>query len=228
MRLYIFGPMLKYRHEGWNRQRFEEMRATLAAEGHEVCSPMVVDDGLGGPDAVSRNFPASWLWALDLQVIGSCQGIVAVEEDWGDSTGSRIEAYAAMSMRLPIYLYRGGDLVPMPEEDIAHAILRVFRQEALAPAVARVAAERRRQEAKWGQQNHPDGTGLPGDQVAADQARQACEDAHHAGKQTYRLILDEEYREALAETDPERLVEELVQVAAVACGWVEAIRRRTR
>ena len=45
------------------------------------------------------------------------------------------------------------------------------------------------------------------------------------GEGTWADILREEYFEALAETDPARLRVELIQVAAVAVAWVEAIDR---
>jgi hypothetical protein len=90
-----------------------------------------------------------------------------------------------------------------------------------------IAAERRRQEAKWGEQNHPDGTRLTDvDRVAAEAARRECEQAFAAGTGTWRLILEEEIREAFAESSPEALRAELIQVAAVAVAWAEAIDRR--
>lgn len=49
--------------------------------------------------------------------------------------------------------------------------------------------------------------------------------AEHGGL-TWRHILAEEMFEALAESDPAKLRAELVQVAAVAVQWVEAIDRR--
>lgn len=86
--------------------------------------------------------------------------------------------------------------------------------------------ERERQDAKWGQQNHPNGT-RASNVIAANQAK-ALTDAHaKAGTLTWRDILDEEVQEAFAETDPALLRAELVQVAAVATAWVEAIDRRT-
>lgn len=96
-----------------------------------------------------------------------------------------------------------------------------------------VAAERARQDEKWGEQNHPDGTGP---QVAhgflgrmaehAEHARDACQAAAAVGECTWRHILLEEVYEGLAEADPARLRAELVQVAAVAVQWIEAIDRR--
>jgi hypothetical protein len=107
-----------------------------------------------------------------------------------------------------------------------------------------VGAERERQDAKWGEQNHPDGTGafsvreggrvLPDEYVGAvraDRAREAksaCDRAAAEGRLTYLHILREEVAEAAAEHDPALLRAELVQVAAVAVKWIEAIDRRRR
>jgi hypothetical protein len=43
---------------------------------------------------------------------------------------------------------------------------------------------------------------------------------------TWSAILLEEVFEAMAEDDPERLQKELVQVAAVAVAWIEALNQR--
>lgn len=79
---------------------------------------------------------------------------------------------------------------------------------------------------KWGEQNHPDGTGLMLYHVLADKTRKRCDEAVANGKVTWRHILLEEVYEALAEDNPKTLSEELVQVAAVALQWVGAIQRR--
>lgn len=89
-----------------------------------------------------------------------------------------------------------------------------------------VLAERGRQNAKWGQQDLPNGTGQRGDREAARSAQKACAFAASHGGLTYRHIADEEIAEAFAETDDERLEVECIQAAAVFVQWVEAIRRR--
>jgi hypothetical protein len=92
-----------------------------------------------------------------------------------------------------------------------------------------VADERGRQDAKWGEQNHPDGTGPVERQFAVEQAnayRDICDTRAEMGLLTFADILLEEVFEALAESDPEKLAIELVQVSAVAVSWVEAIKRR--
>lgn len=92
--------------------------------------------------------------------------------------------------------------------------------------VGHVYSERGRQDARWGEQNHPDGTGSDLDRRLAVQARSRCEQAFAEGKGTWRHVLAEEVGEAFAESDPESLRAELVQVAAVAAAWIEAIDRR--
>lgn len=96
-----------------------------------------------------------------------------------------------------------------------------------AGVVADVISERLAQDEKWGQQNHSDGTGQPWYQAKAGFAREDADTAASAGQLTWLLILREEFYEAMAESDPVRLREELIQVAAVAVAWVEAIDRRT-
>ena len=113
------------------------------------------------------------------------------------------------------------------------------------PVVLELAEERTRQTAKHGDQSHlPDGTGaalwlsmdddyirrhgIRRDNLAAwakartDEASQASGD----GSITFEHILTEEWAEAIAESDPDALRAELVQVAAVAVQWVEAIDLR--
>lgn len=99
-------------------------------------------------------------------------------------------------------------------------------EQRTADVLAEVAHERTLQDVKWGQQNHPDGTGYAYLQEKADQARRDCDAAFANGTGTWRHILREEYHEALASTDEASLRAELVQVAAVAASWIEAIDRR--
>jgi hypothetical protein len=109
--------------------------------------------------------------------------------------------------------------------------------------LAEIHAERLRQDAKWGEQNHPTviRDGLLGD----------CDHDYYAtiaddwkGRNAYRVrrrneqgyprdrncawdgILREEVYEALAEADPVKRRAELVQVAAVAVNMIEQIDRQ--
>lgn len=116
------------------------------------------------------------------------------------------------------------------------------KEEAIAVEVLH---ERDRQDAKWGEQNHPDGTAgpirwlrylayvVPGgelraataDEIAAA-AKTATDTAAESGEVTWRDILLEEVAEAFAEVDSAKLRAELVQVSAVAQQWIGAIDRR--
>lgn len=89
-----------------------------------------------------------------------------------------------------------------------------------------IVEERARQDAKWGEQNHPDGTNWSYE-IEAEHFKALCDREAEAGKVTWRHILLEEVYEALAEENPAMLRDELVQVAAVAAAWVEAIDRRS-
>lgn len=109
-----------------------------------------------------------------------------------------------------------------------------------------VSQERVRQDEKWGEQNHPNGTGddvpmlhgepipKPHEQVAptmgslAYTARRVTDKYAKNGALTYADILLEEVGEALAEHHPAALRAELIQVAAVAVAWVEKIDRDAR
>lgn len=91
-----------------------------------------------------------------------------------------------------------------------------------------LAAERARQDAKWGPQNHPGvdpfvDYGIP----TADVARTACETAAKQRSVTWGHILVEELAEALEAGSEAALRRELVQVAAVAVAWIECIDRRS-
>lgn len=98
--------------------------------------------------------------------------------------------------------------------------------------LSEVLAERIRQDTLWGQQNYPLGTGpkvmalgrptgVWADMLKAEGARLGQGD-------NFLRILLEEVMEAGAESDPVKVREELVQVAAVAVMICEAIDRRSR
>lgn len=97
----------------------------------------------------------------------------------------------------------------------------------LAPtesAMMDVADEMDRQDAKWGDQSHlPNGTGFREWAALADYYRNSCDAAFARGDGTWADILLEEVYEALAESDPDKLRAELIQVAAVAAQWAAAI-----
>ncbi|WP_097930925.1 MULTISPECIES: hypothetical protein [unclassified Streptomyces] len=88
-------------------------------------------------------------------------------------------------------------------------------------------AERTRQLAKFGEQHHPDGTGLPVYEHAARRYRNQADRNAQSGVLAWRDVLLEEVYEALAEKDPAALRTELVQIAAVCAAWVHDLDSRT-
>lgn len=106
-----------------------------------------------------------------------------------------------------------------------------------------IANERRRQDEKWGEQNHPsihtppsDGNHLRDQKRVADHygipspdvLKHRCEVAEAHKCLTWGDILLEEVSEAIAEHPNDEVARraELVQVAAVAIAWIQAIDRR--
>ena len=114
----------------------------------------------------------------------------------------------------------------------------------LDPVEREVRDELERQNAKWGEQNHPDYD--PHDVVPVAQHNYAFQADRWKQVNKYRAdgvcsarlapadnpctawdgILLEEVYEALAEKDPAKRRAELIQVAAVAQQWAAAIDRR--
>lgn len=111
-----------------------------------------------------------------------------------------------------------------------------------ALVLTEVGGERAAQDAKWGEQNHPDldqvllnrPGGCTPQRMAeeyeiptASRARFLCDTKHQRGQGTWADILVEEVAEAIGTNgDTGALRTELIQVAAVAVAWVEAIDRR--
>ena len=107
-------------------------------------------------------------------------------------------------------------------------------------AIEDIINERIRQDQKWGQQDHPDLHPFFGpntgkwvsfllDVPTANEARNMCEAGFSRGRGDWAHVLLEEVAEAfdaIGQEDTEHLREELVQVAAVAVAWVEALDRR--
>ena len=107
-----------------------------------------------------------------------------------------------------------------------------------------IADERVRQDDKWGEQNHPDGTGVDwlamitpafgsrmeevDPELISKLAKNTCERYALKGQLTFLHIALEEIAEAFAETDEQALRAELVQAAAVLVNWIGAIDRRKR
>jgi hypothetical protein len=116
---------------------------------------------------------------------------------------------------------------PRADRSAVLVTVALYMVDGVGIVLGDVLTERERQDEEWGEQNHPDGTGGPGTGHVRTAGRRACDVATSLGNLTWRHILHEEVVEAFAERDPEKLRAELVQVAAVAAAWIEAIDRRS-
>jgi hypothetical protein len=102
-----------------------------------------------------------------------------------------------------------------------------------------IRAERKKQEEKWGEQNHPcldldvlashkctpevmtEAYNIPSELQAKDITDRNAEN----GTLTYADIALEEFCEVVSEFDPVKRRQELVQLAAVTVAWIEKIDR---
>lgn len=114
-----------------------------------------------------------------------------------------------------------------PDVEATANLAITSRGLAMHAVLADVIEERFRQDARWGESNHPDGT-EDGEffRIRRDFRRQATKEFAQAGQLTWRHILDEQAHKAYAEVDPKVLREKLIRTAAVAVAWAEAIDRR--
>lgn len=101
----------------------------------------------------------------------------------------------------------------------------VEQADTLQRIAANVVHERWRQIAKWGVQHHPDGTHATYEREA-NQWKSDNDADVELGCLTWMGILAEEFWEAMAETEPDKLRAELIQVAGVALAWCEDIDSR--
>lgn len=102
--------------------------------------------------------------------------------------------------------------------------------EATATVLADVAAERKRQDDKWGVQRHPLYIYDPEVELTAsrecNRARNECDRVARAGALTWSHILQEEHAEAIVEAfkgDRAALRKEMVQLAAVLIASIESL-----
>lgn len=127
-----------------------------------------------------------------------------------------------------LFLQRKIERVATTLEDLAHRVEELHTAPAwTSPVLLAVALERKRQEAKFGVQNHPTGFFFSPENDHDEKARKAeYEHLKATGKITWRAILAEEVYEAFNCPSDQEAYEELVQVAAVAVAAAESIRRR--
>jgi hypothetical protein len=94
------------------------------------------------------------------------------------------------------------------------------------PVFLAIDKERRRQEEKWGEQNHPM-LGVPFTKEGMIRMQRAYKQLNDSGKDcNWFQILMEEVYETFSETEPEKQMEEAVQAAAVMVQIIEYLGRK--
>ena len=199
---------------------------TLRANWRHVTTALGYGDGITEPQIGHRDF------------VAECERQFSEASEWRESQRWRDECHDAGHP----------DDEDCYEHDPVLALVALRAKVAAAeahPVVLELAEERTRQTAKHGDQSHlPDGTGaalwlsmdddyirrhgIRRDNLAAwaKSRTDAASQSQGDGSITFEHILTEEWAEAIAESDPDALRAELVQVAAVAVQWVEAIDLR--
>lgn len=98
---YLAGPMSGIPE--CNYPAFDKTCKILRELGYNISSP-------------HENFPVKddsrWLECLrhDLRTVTECQGIILME-GWTKSRGARLELHIALSLEMPVMLWRKGELV---------------------------------------------------------------------------------------------------------------------
>jgi hypothetical protein len=109
---------------------------------------------------------------------------------------------------------------PPRESGISGKLYRIFSE---------ISRECKRQDEKWGEQNHPMTRSIeaPGlFRILADKKKYENQTNDSEGNAMWANILLEEVYEAFAETEPEKQREEMIQTAAVAVQIIECLNRR--
>jgi len=91
--------------------------------------------------------------------------------------------------------------------------------------LADVGQERARQDDRWGNTDHADGTHA-NYMIKAEELMSLAAEQEMQNNITWNTILQEEVFEALSTDEPDLLRAGLIQVAAVAVAWVEALDAR--
>lgn len=106
MRLYVAGPMSGYPEH--NFPAFREAAEVLRDMGHDVTSPVEMDESAGFDSETAPNVEAgSEQWASFLArdvivIAGDVEGVVVIE-GWEKSRGAALEVHVARELGKPIY-----------------------------------------------------------------------------------------------------------------------------
>lgn len=115
MKIYIAGPMTG--REQWNFPAFFEAEAQLLALGYDVVNPAHNDGATleaalaSAGSAEKPNHTWGWYMRRDLPHVMGCDAICLLE-GWRESRGALLEVHVAEALGMPVFVLRGGKLVP--------------------------------------------------------------------------------------------------------------------
>jgi hypothetical protein len=113
----------------------------------------------------------------------------------------------------------------LPQQEQALPDQKLGMWLAVQPILDEIVAERAAQLDHWGDQSLPLGFGARELRVLSDHHRRLCDEANAEHKVTHRHVLLEELYEALAEYDPAKARDELIQVGACVIKAIQDIDR---
>jgi hypothetical protein len=168
------------------------------------------------PDGKIEEFPNAYIsWEWD-------------ENEKGTDSGFRIHSMDKLMNSVNAFVYPSecekieitseeSDKVfkPAPSESgISGSLFRIFLE---------ISRERKRQDEKWGEQNHEMGAKHSKMRELSEEMRRLN---FHRPLCWYTILMEEVY-EAFAETEPEKQYGEIIQLAAVAVQIAEFLKRKT-
>lgn len=171
------------------------------------------------------------LFGLRVAATSAARSPLKVQQAFGESNQRAIDLlYAAGVALAKEDAQRTQPVAALASEK--PALLAELPMSATERVLRDVAAERARQHAQWGEQELADVDRVAADRISAARViRAELDEAVMAKLATWAMVLLEEVAEAVEAaqySSTEHLRAELVQVAAVAVQWIEALDRRAR
>ena len=111
MRVYIAGPMTKFKEKSYNFPEFYKAQGLLEMLGHTCANPARMDLESGkaayspseGRIVTAKDFTLADAMRRDIKEIADCDGIVLLP-DWQSSTGAAMELHVAQKIfMLPVW-----------------------------------------------------------------------------------------------------------------------------
>lgn len=112
MKVYIAGPMTKYKDRCYNFPEFYKAQGLLEMIGYEVVNPARMDLESGkasyspyeGRIVTAKDFTLADAMRRDIKVIADCDGIVLLP-DWESSKGAAMELQVTREVfQLPVWV----------------------------------------------------------------------------------------------------------------------------